>query len=151
MQHVPIIHQGTSLLWLITAILIFISIISKRPRGKDNTKHKKRKRTFLPKKKLRDRRTKGTKHRRKLNWNVSAIKYIFLDQKRITICEHTPSLPCVHIPLLSSDQKELCEGRNVSINLPCVYACLSSGDLFFFRLRVSSLFSYCCGIYVTMR
>ena len=41
-------------------------------------------------------------------------------------------------------EKHICDCRNVSVELPCVSVCLSSGDLFIFSMRVSSFFSYFC-------
>ena len=43
-----------------------------------------------------------------------------------------PSLLCIHIHLFSSDL------RNVSVKLPCVYFCLSSGDLLIFLVSFPS-------------
>ena len=34
--------------------------------------------------------------------------------------------------------KDICDCQNVSCNLPCVYLCFSSGDLFAFSVRVSN-------------
>ena len=52
---------------------------------------------------------------------------VFLNKKRVNVCENMvrmmPSLPCVHIHLLSSDRERHLERRNISIKL-------SSGDLF---------------------
>ena len=39
-------------------------------------------------------------------------------------------------------ENDICDHRNVSVKLPCVYMCLSSGNLFNFPVRVSSFFSY---------
>ena len=33
-------------------------------------------------------------------------------------------------------EKDICDGRNVSVKLPGVYLCLSSGDYFIFSLRI---------------
>ena len=38
--------------------------------------------------------------------------------------------------------KDVCDRRNVLLKFPCVYMCLSSGDIFTFSVRVSSFFSY---------
>ena len=43
-------------------------------------------------------------------------------------------------------EKDICDCRNVLVNLPCVHVCLSSGDLFIFLVRVSSFFFYFCVI-----
>ena len=40
--------------------------------------------------------------------------------------------------------KDICDCQNISVKLPCIYVCLSSGDLFIFLVRVSSFFSYFC-------
>ena len=37
---------------------------------------------------------------------------------------------------------DICDPQNVSVQLPCVYTCFSSRDLFTFSVRHSSLFSY---------
>jgi hypothetical protein len=57
-----------------------------------------------------------------------------------------PSLLYVCIYLLSSDWKRHLDCQNVSVELLCVYVCLSFKDLFIFLARVSSLFSYFCVI-----
>ena len=44
-------------------------------------------------------------------------------------------------------EKDICDCRNVSVKLPCVYVCLSSGDLFVFSARVSLSFP----IYVRLK
>ena len=36
-------------------------------------------------------------------------------------------------------EKDICDCRNVSIKFPCVYMCLSSGDLFISSIRVTLL------------
>ena len=43
-------------------------------------------------------------------------------------------------------EKDIYDCWNVSVKLPCIYVCLSSGDLFSFSVRVSSFFSYFCVI-----
>jgi hypothetical protein len=112
---------------------------------------------------------------RKLNWNVSTITDVFLNQKRVNACEHTvtmasrnhvfimvPSLPCVHIHFLSSDRERHLWSSNISVKFPCVYVCLSSRNLFIFSVRVSFLFLFIffcylefgtflfCGLYFNM-
>ena len=49
-----------------------------------------------------------------------------------------PSLLCVYIHLLSSDWERHLWLLNISINLPCVYLCLSSRDIFIFSVWVFS-------------
>ena len=49
------------------------------------------------------------------------------------LCSHTFTLFLIEI--------DICDCRNVSVKLPCVYVCLSSRNLFIFSARVSSLFS----------
>ena len=41
----------------------------------------------------------------KLDWNILTITDVFLDQKRVNICEHAVKMAvtCVHIHLISSD------------------------------------------------
>ena len=39
-------------------------------------------------------------------------------------------------------EKNIRDCRNVSVKLPCVYMCLSSGDPFNFSMRVSSFFFF---------
>ena len=41
-------------------------------------------------------------------------------------------------------EKDISDHRKVSIKLPCVHVCLSSGDLFIFSVRVPSFFPYFC-------
>ena len=86
----------------------------KRPCGKKNTKvritqkNRKRTRKLIPK----NEEISGQKahtNTQKLNWNVSTITDVFLNQKRVNVCEHmvkmAPSESCVHIHLLSSDRE----------------------------------------------
>ena len=40
--------------------------------------------------------------------------------------------------------KDICDCWNISVKLPCVYVCHSSGYLFIFSVRFASLFSYFC-------
>ena len=44
-------------------------------------------------------------------------------------------------------EENICDCRNVSVRLPCVYLCISSGDLLIFSARVSSFYSYFCVIH----
>ena len=81
----------------------------------------------------------------KLSLNVSTIIDIFLDQKRVNVCEDTvktaPRRVFTHIYSLQIE-KDICDHRNVSVKLPCVCVCLSSGYLFIFSVKVFS-FIYC--------
>ena len=52
-----------------------------------------------------------------------------------------PSLPCVHIHLLSSDQERHLFVKTFQLSFR-MSLCLSSRDLFIFSVRYSSLFSY---------
>jgi hypothetical protein len=61
---------------------------------------------------------------RKLNWDILMIKDVFLNQK-------TPSLPCSHTYSLLIN-KDICDHQNIS----SFRVCLSSGDLFFFSVRL---------------
>ena len=45
----------------------------------------------------------------------------------------------IYFPLI---KKGICDRQNISVRLPCVYVCLSTGDLFIFLVRVSSFFTY---------
>ena len=69
---------------------------------------------------------------------------IFLDQKRVNVCEYTWR----HLHYLFTyiysllNEKDICDRQNVSIKLPCVCVCLSCRDLFLFSVRISSFFSY---------
>jgi len=40
------------------------------------------------------------------------------------------------------NERDICDCWNILVKLPCVYVCLSSGDLFILSVRVSSFFSY---------
>ena len=87
---------------------------------------------------------------RKLNWYISTITDIFLNQKkswRHLYCVFTYAaafLLCVHIHLNLLIEKDICDCRNSSVELPCVYVCLSSEDLSICSVRVSSSCSYFC-------
>ena len=77
----------------------------------------------------------------KLNWYALTIKDVFLNQKMW--CH----LYCISIYIYSLlIKKDISDCQNISVKLPCVYVCLSSGDLFIFSVRVSSFFLY---FYVT--
>jgi hypothetical protein len=76
----------------------------------DNIKWERKRKTLTRKMK----RSPEERHTRKLISCISAITHVILDQKRVNVCEHTvklmprdmmPSLPCVHINLLSSDEE----------------------------------------------
>ena len=61
--------------------------------------------------------------------------------KKASLIQH--HLYCVFTYIYSLlIEKDICDCQNVSVKLPCVYVCLSSGDLFIFSVRVSSCFSY---------
>ena len=49
---------------------------------------------------------------------------------------------CIYSLLI---EKDICDCQNISIKLPCVYLCLSSGELFIFSVRFP-LYSYFCVI-----
>ena len=53
-----------------------------------------------------------------------------------------PSLPCVHNVYSLLIEKDICDCWNVSIKLPCVCVCLSSGDLFTLSVKVSYFLCY---------
>ena len=75
---------------------------------------------------------------RKLKWYASTITDVFLNHKKVNAC--------VLI------EKDICDCRNVSVKLPCVYVCLSSWDLFIISVRVSSLYSnFCYPYFCTFR
>ena len=61
-------------------------------------------------------------------------------------CHMASSLLCVHIHLLFSDWERHLWLSKVSVKLPCVYVCLSSGDPFIFSVKISSFFFYFCVI-----
>ena len=44
-------------------------------------------------------------------------------------------------------EKDICDCRNVSVKLPCVYLCLSSGDLFIFSASFVFLFIFLINIF----
>ena len=70
---------------------------------------------------------------RKINWNVLTIADVSLDQKRVCVKRET----YIYSLLI---EKDICDHKNVSVKLPCVYVCLSCGDHSMFLVRVS--FSY---------
>ena len=47
------------------------------------------------------------------------------------------SLYLVFIHIILLIEKDICDCRNVSVKLPCVHVCLSSGDLFIFSIWAS--------------
>ena len=55
-----------------------------------------------------------------------------------------PSLPCVTYIYFLLIEKDVCDRRNVSVKLPCVYVYPSFGYLIIFSVRVSSFFSHFC-------
>ena len=87
---------------------------------------------------------KGTNKHMERNWYVSTFTEIFLNQKRMNVCEHTVKLEFTNIFSLLI-QKDLCECRNESIKFPCVYLCLSSRE-HYFSIRASPFYSYFCVI-----
>jgi hypothetical protein len=54
----------------------------------------------------------------KLNWDISMITDIFLDQKRVSLLIRSEG-----VSLLI--EKDICDHQNISIKFPCVYVCLS--------------------------
>ena len=72
----------------------------------------------------------------KVNWYFLTITGVFLNQKRINVCEHTVKM-VLHESMY----------QNVSIKLLCIYLCLSSNLLDFFLVRTSFLYSYFCCLY----
>ena len=76
-------------------------------RSTDNTKIEKKKRKLLPEK-----IKKSVDERYAKTHGRLTITVVFLDQRRVNVCEHmirrhhmAPSLLCVHIHLLCSDQE----------------------------------------------
>ena len=55
----------------------------------------------------------------KLNWKVSTIRDVFLDQKRVNVCEHTVKMvPRVFTNIYSLlIEKDICDRRNISVCL----------------------------------
>ena len=87
------------------------------------------------------------------NWYISTITDVFLHQKRVNICKHTVKMPHAHgaIFTVCSHTFTLFRLRKTSVivktyQLPCVYWCLLSRDLFIFSVRVSSFHFYFCNI-----
>ena len=74
---------------------------------------------------------------RKLNWYVSTITYVFLNQKRVF--SHT-----FYSRLI---EKDMCDCQNISVKLPCIYLCLSFRDLFIFLVSFLFLFLCLCYLY----
>ena len=81
----------------------------------------------------------------KLNWNVSTITDVLLDQKRVNVCEHmvktVPSLSCVHIYLFSFDQKRhvIVKMFQLSIYVFMWSFCLDISSFFWWQFPLSSL------------
>ena len=99
--------------------------------------NRNRKKKLMPKI-WRDLQMKGTISTQKLNWYVSTITHVFLNQKKVNICEHTVKM--------ASLEKDICDCRNVSVKLPWFYLCLWSEDRFILLARVSYFYSYFCVI-----
>ena len=111
-----------------------------------------------------------THNTRKFIWNILTVTDVFLKQKRVNVCEHmvkmvsregfwhllktlmwTQSLSYVHIHLLSSHWKELCDCQNIFNKFLCVCVCLSSGSLQF-PVKASPFLSFpiLCAIYISV-
>ena len=111
------------------------------------TKNWKRKRNLLPEN---EEISGGNAHTNtwKLNWNVSTITDVFLDQKRVNVCEHTvKTASCGTVFTMCSYslliKKDICDRQNISVKLPCVCVSFVRRSLHFFLVgRVSSFFSY---------
>ena len=91
----------------------------------DNTKNRKRKGKLLPKNEEISGRKANT-NTWKVYWNTSTITDVFFEHKRY-----------IYSFLI---KKDICDHQNISIKLPCVCVCLSSGDLFIFQIRVFPFF-----------
>ena len=84
---------------------------------------------------------------------------VFLNQKRVNICEYTVKMTSCHLYRVFTYiyclliEKDICDCQNISNKFPCVCVCLSSGDLFSFLQQFSLSFpifcvkSYYCFIY----
>ena len=91
-----------------------------------------------------------TQTHRSLNEKCQWSQDVFLDQKRVNICEHTVKMVShqsfVHDAIFSVSSHTLFWLRKTSViietfeKLLCVYVCLSPGYLFIFLVRVSSFF-----------
>ena len=98
-------------------------------------------------------RRKGPTNTRKLNWNVSTIIALFLNQKRVNVCEHkVKTSPRGAVFIMCSHTFTLFWARKTSViiesvKLPCVRVCFSFGDLFIFLFKsFLFLFLYFCVI-----
>ena len=95
-------------------------------------------------------RWKAHVNTQKHDWNVSMITDVFLNQKRVNVCEHTlNTAPHVFTYIYSLPiKKDICDHWNVSVMLPYVYVCLSSGDVFIFSVSFLFLFLFLCYSYL---
>ena len=91
----------------------------------------------------------------KLNWYVSTLIVVFLNQKRInksmwTCCKngHVAHLYCMFTYIYCLlIEKDFCEWQNMLLKFPCallVYLCHLSGDLHFFSKSFPYLFIFYC-------
>ena len=96
-------------------------------------------------------RQKAHINTQKLNWNILMITDIFLNQKRVNVCEHTVrSCPHHVFGYILLIEKDICDCQNISIMLPYVYVCLSPGDLFIFLVWVPLSFPIFCIICISV-
>ena len=84
----------------------------------------------------------------KLIWRIWTITDVFLNPKRVNVCEHTvkmmSSLLCVHIHLLSSDWERHVETYHLSFH---VFICAFHLEISsFFSVRVSYFYVICTSV-----
>jgi len=89
------------------------------------------------------------RHTQMLEWNISTITAVFLDQKRVNVCEHTAKIATwewchfyhvftyIYFLLI---EKDSCDRWKVSIKLPHVCVCLMSRKSFLFPFLFFVLF-----------
>ena len=96
----------------------------------DNTKNRKRNMKLLPKNEVISGRKAHTTTR-KLIWNISTITHVFLNQKRVNVCEHmVKTVP--HLFFWLRKASVIVKTFELSFH---VFVCA-------FRLEISSFFSY---------
>ena len=119
----------------------------------DNPK-KKRKERDLTKKNEEISGRKVHTNKWKLNWNVSMITDVFLDHKRVNVCEHTVKMapheivPCGAVFTVYSHTLTLFWSRKTSVKIETtqlsfhVFMCAIRPEISSFLLRVFPFFSY---------
>ena len=80
----------------------------------------------------------------KLIQYISTITDVFLNQKRINVCEHMEKMASHGFTYIYSllIENDICDHQNISSKFPCVCVYLSSRDLFIFCYEFSFFFNF---------